>query len=624
MIRAIISITILKKLKLKRIWKKWHLLIAAAVIVTTFLSTVGVAGFKLSQPIHFNRHITNQSITSDIKISFNHEVSRNLNYSASSRLLGTWKVQSDVLGVKALIFHPTKPLTPATQYKITLGHLAQPLTDQTALDETVITVATEAPSDVASIQPAANGQNVSVNAAVVVTLKRPNKKLRRLSLAASVPLKSPDPTSSDDIHFVWHFAQPLAQGTSYQLALSDLNQADPAKRQLAATGFTTVAEPQITAATQTDHLYPGDLITVSFDQAMKPTDNVFSSTLPGSGKWTDPKTYQFTPAHLTPGQSYSYTVHKDSTSTLGGVISSDHVFKVAPPGSVYAANQSPHGSNVALNSTVGFTFDQPVDHASAQAHFSISPTVAGTFSWSGQTMSFHPSGLGYQTAYTASLTPGIIGTFGLPSNKTFNNVFTTTYQVTKLAVPYYHQGFGLSCEEAALRMALAFRGIFASEMDIASRAGYNPRPRDTGTNTWDNPYQMFVGDINGAQNTTGYGVYAPPIAAAAQSYGRGATASAGVSSGYIAQQIINGNPVVAWGYVHTPHTDSWNIPGGGTVAAYTGEHARTIYGVAGSPSNVVGFYIHDPIYGDLYWTAGQLMANMNAFGNTSNQVVVVF
>jgi uncharacterized protein YvpB len=134
---------------------------------------------------------------------------------------------------------------------------------------------------------------------------------------------------------------------------------------------------------------------------------------------------------------------------------------------------------------------------------------------------------------------------------------------------------------------------------------------------------MFVGYVNGAQNKTGYGVYAPPIAQAAQSYGRPASSASGVSAGYIALQIHNGNPVLAWGYVKSPKADSWNVPGGGTVAAYTGEHARTIYGVAGSPSKVVGFYIHDPLYGSFFWTAGQLMANMNAFGNTSNQVVVV-
>ena len=587
------------------------------------LSIFGYNSVRLTQPISFTRLIADQSITSTIKVSFNHEISRNLNYQISGGAAGSWKLDRTPLGVTAIEFHPAKPLTPADDYQITLGHLSQPWSNDPSIDQAVVTVMTETPAAIDSIWPAASQVNVPISSDVVVTLKSPNKGLRHLTLISSAPLKSAEPTSSDDRHFSWHFTAPLVQGQHYQLELDDANQTAVTKRRLAISSFTTVTEPQIVSATQTDHLYPGNTVTVGFDQAMKPSQTSITTSMPGSGHWQDPKTYLFSPTGLVPGQSYSYTIHKGATSTVGGVTQADHSYTVAPPGHVVVTGQSPHGGNVALASSISFTFDQPVDHASAQAHFSLSPALAGTFSWAGNTMTYHPSQLDYQSGYTASLSAGISGTFGLPSSQAFNNGFTTTYQVTKLNVPYFTQAYGLSCEEAALRMALAFRGINTTDFDIVGRVGYAPRPRDTGTNTWDDPYQMFVGDINGAQNSTGYGVYGPPIAKAAQSYGRNATASSGVSASYIAQQVIAGNPVVAWGYVHTPHADSWNSPDG-VIAAYTGEHARTIYGVAGQPDNIVGFYIHDPIYGNLFWSAGQLMSNMNAFGNTSNQVVVVF
>ena len=587
------------------------------------LSVFGYNSLRLTKPIDFTRLIANQSITGTIKVSFNHEISRNLNYHISGGATGSWRLDRTPLGVTAIEFHPTKPLTPADDYQITLGHLSQPWSTNPSIEQAMVTVITQRPADIDSISPAAGQANVSITSEVVVTLKSPNQGLRHLTLASSTPLKSPEPTSSDDRHFQWRFAAPLVQGQTYQLELDDANQTDPAKRKLAAGSFTTVAEPQIVAATQTDHFYPGDAVTVGFDQAMKPSQTSITTSMPGSGHWQDSKTYLLAPTGLVPGQSYNYTVHKGATSTAGGVIQADHNYTIAPPGHVFVSSQSPHGNSVGLGSAISFGFDQPVDHASAQSHFSLSPNLAGSFSWSANTMTFHPSGLDYQSTYTASLSAGIVGTFGLPSSQSFANGFATTYQVTKLNVPYFAQAFGLSCEEAALRMALAYRGVSTTDFDIVGRVGYAPRPRDTGSNTWDDPYQMFVGDINGAQNSTGYGVYGPPIAKAAQSYGRSATASSGVSASYIAQQVISGNPVVAWGYVHTPHADSWNSSDG-VIAAYTGEHARTVYGVAGKPDNIVGFYIHDPIYGNLFWSAGQLMANMNLFGNTSNQVVVVF
>ena len=146
------------------------------------------------------------------------------------------------------------------------------------------------------------------------------------------------------------------------------------------------------------------------------------------------------------------------------------MFNVSPPKNVYVVSSSPKGNNVAIGSAISFTFDQPVDHNSAQDLFSLSPKINGSFSWSGNTMTYHPADLDFQTAYSANIAPGVKSVYGLPSIRNFTNSFSTTYRVIKLGVPYFRQAYALSCEEASLRMALAYRGINVSDLAILNQS----------------------------------------------------------------------------------------------------------------------------------------------------------
>ena len=83
-------------------------------------------------------------------------------------------------------------------------------------------------------------------------------------------------------------------------------------------------------------------------------------------------------------------------------------------------------------------------------------------------------------------------------------------------------------------MALNYRGAIVSETDIMNIVGYDPTIRNG--NVWGDPYTAFVGDINGRQDTTGYGVYWDPIARAARTW-RNATAFTGWTSGQAAEQL---------------------------------------------------------------------------------------
>jgi uncharacterized protein YvpB len=188
-----------------------------------------------------------------------------------------------------------------------------------------------------------------------------------------------------------------------------------------------------------------------------------------------------------------------------------------------------------------------------------------------------------------------------------------------LNIPIDYQDKPLSCEAASLKMALNYRGAGVSEDDIMSVVGFDPTIRNGGV--WGNPYQAFVGDIYGHQDTTGYGVYWGPIANAAKKW-RDAEAFSGWSAAQVANQVANGNPVVVWGtYGSSAYRDDWSTPDGQHILAWKGEHARTVIGFVGSSDNPTQFIINDPVAGRITWSTSQFLSNWGAFGNSG---VVVY
>lgn len=161
-----------------------------------------------------------------------------------------------------------------------------------------------------------------------------------------------------------------------------------------------------------------------------------------------------------------------------------------------------------------------------------------------------------------------------------------------LPVPWYHQVYELSCEEASLRMALAYEGIATTDDAVYRIVGDDPRPPvfDGPAMHWGDPYEAFVGNINGSEVAlTGYGTYYPTIArAATQLGGKVLRSGEGIAPGDVYQAILAGHPVVAWVTYH------WVVPGRKDYVAFDGrtipyagpvEHAVTVVGV--SPSQVL-------------------------------------
>jgi uncharacterized protein YvpB len=158
-------------------------------------------------------------------------------------------------------------------------------------------------------------------------------------------------------------------------------------------------------------------------------------------------------------------------------------------------------------------------------------------------------------------------------------------QSVMLRVPIYRQEHALTCEAAALRMALGALGTDVSEAAILSRLAREPTPRqvlEDGTVVWGDPDVGFVGAWDGVYLRDGYGVYDGPIAAVAQSFGMANTTHARAAEpGDLYAAVRNGFPVVVWvpyGLV-VKGRGAWTTPDGEVVRYVVTEHAVVLSGL---------------------------------------------
>ncbi|MGW4562136.1 C39 family peptidase [Streptomyces sp. NPDC004561] len=178
------------------------------------------------------------------------------------------------------------------------------------------------------------------------------------------------------------------------------------------------------------------------------------------------------------------------------------------------------------------------------------------------------------------------------------------------------------CEATALRMVLASHGIQAGDQDILNKIGVDRTHFQFGRSgpVSGNPFRSFVGDPNGSEVAgTGFGVYAPPVAAAARSYGLGVLAAGqGISLAQLRSQVAQGHPAIAWGdYLWRRGATASYTAYDGTRIPYAGpaEHAVVVTGFSGNTVTV-----NDPARGRL---SIPLSSFANAYATYGNMAVVV-
>lgn len=186
------------------------------------------------------------------------------------------------------------------------------------------------------------------------------------------------------------------------------------------------------------------------------------------------------------------------------------------------------------------------------------------------------------------------------------------------------QDHPLSCEAAALKMALTHQGIRMSEEDLLALIGRDNRPAVVDSTgrllRWGNPNTAYVGDPDGSLTRyTGYGVYADPVANAAVAAGGKVIAwgtnlppdrGKGISPAMVYQALLGGHPVIAWisNTYHDVRLDTYTAFDGSRVWYTLTEHAVTLIGVR--PDAVL---INDPWFGQAWHSKAQFESAFHTF-----------
>jgi uncharacterized protein YvpB len=190
-----------------------------------------------------------------------------------------------------------------------------------------------------------------------------------------------------------------------------------------------------------------------------------------------------------------------------------------------------------------------------------------------------------------------------------------------LAIRIDYQDHRLSCEAAALKMALAYEGIRVDELTLM-RYMSNDRHTATFDNhgrliAWGDPARSYVGNPDGhIEGYTGYGVYNAPVARAAIRAGASVLRSGSglygtrVPPNVVYDAVLDGHPVVVWisNTYHHVGLDYYRAYDGAIVRYTLTEHAVTLVGVR--PGAVL---INDPWFGRAWHAKAQFESAYSTF-----------
>jgi len=186
-------------------------------------------------------------------------------------------------------------------------------------------------------------------------------------------------------------------------------------------------------------------------------------------------------------------------------------------------------------------------------------------------------------------------------------------------VPWQHQVYNLSCEESSLSMVAAYFGRTVADRDVLTFVGVDRTHYWMGTGGGD-PFVDFVGDPNGSEDeNTGYGVYWPPIKAAAAHFGAHVNgAGQGVAPPTVYANVKAGGPVIVWvTFDLAVHARGDYVAYDGRTIPYAGpqEHAMVVTGVSDASVR-----LNDPDRGQYWVSRSRFEAAYGVYG----QMAVLF
>ncbi len=571
----------------------------------------------------------------EIKIKFNRPIIRkSLQPIITPDIPGEWKFADPLISghlYTSIMFVPFQTLAPDTEYQAHLGNI-DPFLSSNKYPIGPIVFKTLPLPDADKIEN--NPDNPLPPSAIIsVKFNKPIDKFTQIRAIFSPAIETEEVWDESKIRLSLQPKNGFSQGIDYDLEIersyiiydrenSVLRKSEPEKILLKS--FSIVKPAGVSEITPLgNEVLPSVPIKIKFLKSMvrDEVEKNFSINPPLNLKfnWLDDQSAEIIadPA-LSFGTKYQLylpaAVHASDGATLEKEIK--HNFSTIGQVSIISFDPENNSQGVAVSSPVSIKFNQEVDKASAEEKIKFYPETALRYEWSDNTaVIVHPiSSLSSDGNYIVNLESGIKSVAEAPESAQFSFSFKTEPEIFKLNIPMDYQDKKLSCEAAALKMALFAKGVRVSENDIMKIVGYDPTKRSNGI--WGNPNGAFVGDINGKQNTTGFGVYWGPIARAAKKWRPDSESFTNWTLEKIIAEVANGNPVEFWGVVDPAKQDSWKTPAGETIDAWKGEHTRTLVGFIGSRINPRTLIINDPLSGILYWPKEKFSANWSHFNNS--------
>lgn len=173
-------------------------------------------------------------------------------------------------------------------------------------------------------------------------------------------------------------------------------------------------------------------ITVTFNEPMNESQVLNAIILipgiNGSYVW-DQNTLIFTPdSDLNYATEYIVTVGLELTDLAGNSLTLPFQFNFTTEPDVFAPyimSHYPVGIEIDLDTIISVTFNEEMNRASVEQSFIIIPSVSGTFSWNGNTVSFHPQLLAGNTEYDITIRTSVQDVFGNSLESQYEFSFTT-------------------------------------------------------------------------------------------------------------------------------------------------------------------------------------------------------
>ncbi len=171
-------------------------------------------------------------------------------------------------------------------------------------------------------------------------------------------------------------------------------------------------------------------------------------------------------------------------------------------------------------------------------------------------------------------------------------------------VVLYYQTHNLSCEEAAVAMALTHQDIVLDQDEILHEMGADLTASyveaNNGRMRWGDPYVSFVGSVDGHEfDTTGYGASYPPLVAVAKRHGAKILRAGPMEVETVYRYLWSAHPVVVWAtWDWRWHQRNDYLAFDGRWVPWIGPHDSHVYTAVGIRPDAI--LVDDPLRGR-YW-----------------------